>query len=195
MSFQHRTHEAYDARSPMWGQPAPRAEVGDSDAPPMERESSFYQVDGLWSAVTGVVGGGLGGVAMVGTAEGISRWKHLGIDYIGLAGSAAHQFPGFGSDHASGALFAAFTGAMIGGGIAWLARRATRVLPRLLFFSIFMPATWVLLQAFVIQPLSPWMRTVPALPLLAGALVYGLFLTLSLPIVRRQPRRVAATSY
>ena len=125
---------------------------------------------------------------MIAAAEGISRWRHFGVDYFGLAGSAARQFPGFRGDVMSGAIFAAFTGAMLGGGIAWLARRATRVLPRLLFFSILMPAMWVLLQAFVIQPLSPWMRTVPALPLLGGALVYGFFLTFSLPIVRRHAR-------
>jgi hypothetical protein len=174
-------------RNPVWDPDPGASDVDDSGArPTQQRHSSFYQVDGMWSALTGVLGGALGGVAMIAAAEGISRWRHFGIDYVGLAGSAARQFPGFTGDATSGALFAAFTGAMLGGGIGWLARRATRVLPRLIFFSILMPALWVLLQAFVIQPLSPWMRTVPALPLLGGALVYGLFLTFALPIVRKR---------
>jgi len=191
MSLHHRAHDPYGVRNPVWGQRAAHVDLDDSEARPQETRSSLYeQVDGMWSALTGVLGGALGGVAMIAAAEGISRFRHVGVDYFALAGSAAKQFPGFSGDTTSGVLFASFAGAMIGGGIAWLARRATRVLPRLLFFAVLMPAMWVLLQAFVIQPLSPWMRTVPALPLLGGALVYGLFLTFSLPIVHRleQPR-------
>ena len=182
MSLHHRTHEAYGANHPLWE----HSVQDDAGAPAHERPSFYEQVDGAWSAVTGVAGGALGGVAMIAAAEGLSRFRHLGVDYLALAGSAARHFPGFGGTPTSGALFAAFAGALVGGGIAWLARRATRVLPRLLFFSVLMPAMWLLLQAFVILPLSPWMRSVPALPLLGGALVYGLFLTFSLPIVRKR---------
>jgi hypothetical protein len=181
MSLQHRVHEPYELEGD-WGQSAPDMTMGRAK----KKERVFESGDGLWSTVSGMVGGGIGGVAMVAAAEGVSRTQHLDVDYFALAGAAAHRFPGFGDTEVSGALFAAFVGAIVGGLLGFLSRRATRVLPRLMFFLILTPPVWVLAQAFVIQPLSPWTRTLPAVPLLVGSLAYGLCLALSPPIVRRE---------
>jgi hypothetical protein len=199
MSLPHRVHESYELEAD-WGQDAPDVAPLDVETGTVRskgRASKRVRVlesgDGLWSTVSGLVGGGIGGVAMVAAAEGVSRTQHLDVDYFALAGAAAHRFPGFAGTQVSGALFAAFLGALAGGLLGFLARRATRVLPRLMFFLILTPAVWVLVQAFVIQTLAPWTRALPALPWLVGAVAYGACLALSPPIVRRD--KILETRY
>jgi hypothetical protein len=192
MSFQHRIqHDAFDIDG-SWVDPAPGAAPLDSVGHSTAKKSRVLESgDALWSTISGAVGGALGGVAMVAAAHGIAHWQHGDLDYFELTGKAAHLFPGFGATALSGGAFAALIGALVGGMLGCLSRRATRILPRLLFFMTLTPIAWILVQAFVIRPLSVWSQTMPAAPWLAGALVYGICLALTPPIVRRDTTATA----
>jgi hypothetical protein len=152
-----------------------------ANAPPRPR-------DPLRSGLAGSVGGLLGGMLALATADGFTHAHRL-ADHVRLA---------LGQAQALGRLTptttrewvgaAALAGAFLGGWFGALTRRLVPIVPRLLFGSILSAALCTLLYAFVLLRLAPLLAgAVPFASCLLGALVYGACVAI-VPPVRRALR-------
>lgn len=76
----------------------------------------------------------------------------------------------------------ALVGAIAGLPLGLLTRRLLKLVPRLLFFALFMVAVWILVDALVIPRLAPAMsQRLPFIPLMVGAIAYGVCLAIARP--------------
>jgi NhaP-type Na+/H+ or K+/H+ antiporter len=89
-----------------------------------------------------------------------------------------------------GLLVATAGGAILGAALGFLTRRLIRLLPRMLFFSMFMPALWLCVHSLVLTRVSPTLAAaLPAAAPLIGALGYGLCVAIVRPVTRSRAHR------
>lgn len=131
----------------------------------------------------GAFAGGLGGFVMLLAAQfvaylGRSRFDFvLGSERLVARLVGGHVFPG--------AAFAlpVVGGTVMGALLGFLSRRLLRILPRLLFFCLFLPILLLFVQAIVIRRFAPALeQSVPLGPLAAGTVVYAIFVAVVSPI-------------
>jgi hypothetical protein len=141
-----------------------------------------------WATLFGVVAGALGGLAMLKAAEHLLLRQESSLDLTALLGSSVARLNvGVGSVHEQGLALAMVAGALAGALFGFLARRLLRVGPRLLFFWLVAPITWIFVQAVVMSRLAPHLTTsLPLVPLLLGALAYGTCIAIIPPVRARQ---------
>lgn len=127
--------------------------------------------------------GAIGGVVFLFVARSVASLHAGGIDVVALTGHAAQRIVPAGDLLQSAVVFALASGAIFGAFAGLLTLRLTRMVARVLFFAVLVPAVWILLQAFVIRPLAPWtVDGLPFAPFLAGSLAYALCVALVRPI-------------
>jgi hypothetical protein len=135
------------------------------------------------TTIATMAAGAIGGVVFLFVARAVAALHPGGIDVVALAGHAAERVIPGGDLLQSAVVLALSAGAVFGAFAGLLALRVTRIVPRILFFAILVPAVWILLQAFVIRPLAPWtVDGLPFAPFLAGSLAYAVCIALVRPI-------------
>ena len=136
-----------------------------------------------WSAWLGALTGGLGGVVMIIVAQSILDVRRSNIDVVRLLGRGAeHVFVRFADARLGGIVVAAAIGAMLGAPLGLMTRRLLRIAPRLLFFTLLMPALWLFVRTLVIERLAAGLGSeLPFGPLLFGSVVYGACIAIAAP--------------
>lgn len=130
------------------------------------------------------LGGALGGAAMLLVARAMMLHTGGPLDpavslgeHVPLQGSVPPQIVGLAIAVIGGAILGALLGRS-----TW---RVTRVAPRLLFFSILLPAVWLCVQAVIVGRMSPASAaSVPFVPFLVGSLAFAFFVAI-FPAARR----------
>jgi len=132
----------------------------------------------------GTLGGAFGGAAMLLVAR--AMMLHAGRladpaislgEHVPLQSAVPPQIVGL--------TIAVIAGALLGALLGRSTWRVTRVAPRLLFFSILLPAVWLCAQAVIVARMSPSSAaTVPFVPFMVGSLAFALFVAI-FPAVRR----------
>jgi hypothetical protein len=135
-----------------------------------------------WSSLLGSIAGGLGGFVALLAAQFIAYVGHLRFDLVSASRAfvvrvlQGHEFPG------AAFVFPVVGGAVLGATLGYLSRRLLRVLPRLLFFSLFLPILTIFFYAIVIRRFAPGLAdSLPFAPLAFGSLVYGSFIAVVAP--------------
>lgn len=136
------------------------------------------------ATLLGAVAGAAGGAAMLLVARALMLHRGALVDpaialgeRVPLNTSAPPQILGL----AVAVLFGTLLGALLGRS-TW---RVTRIAPRVLFFSILLPAVWLCAQVFIVGYASRASASaLPFGPFLAGALVFALLVAI-VPAVRR----------
>jgi hypothetical protein len=132
----------------------------------------------------GALGGAFGGAAMLLVARammlhtgGLSDPAIALGDHVPLQSSVPPQIVGLAIAVIAGTLLGALLGRS-----TW---RVTRVAPRILFFSILLPAVWLCAQVVIVGRMSAASAmSVPFVPFLVGSLAFALFVAI-FPAVRR----------
>jgi len=126
------------------------------------------------AALLGALGGVLGGAGMLFVARAMMLHRGAPVDPSAALGeplavrlSVAPQFVGFA--------LAALSGLVVGGMLGRFTFRVMRVVPRVLFFSILIPAVWLCAQVFIVGHASrAIVAALPFAPFLVGSLVFAL---------------------
>lgn len=136
----------------------------------------------------GAIAGALGGAAMLGVATLLAARLH-GVTHLPtLIGSLASR------GHAAGAtaptlgwIVSLLVGALIGGAYGWMTRRL-RQLPALIGFGIVLASsTWMVVHTLALPRVAPWLaKMLPIGPMMVGATVFGIVLSLQLPLRTRK---------
>ncbi|HMJ15513.1 MAG TPA: hypothetical protein VK524_29055 [Polyangiaceae bacterium] len=141
-----------------------------------------------WATLLGTIAGALGGLAMLKAAEQVLAAQHSTLDLSALLGSSVARLNllAVGGPREQGMALAIVVGALVGAPLGFLARRLVRVGPRLLFFWLLAPITWIFVQAVVMSRVAPHLTTtLPLVPLLVGALAYGTCIAIIPPVRAR----------
>ena len=136
------------------------------------------------AAWLGLLGGAFGGAAMLLVAR--AMMLHAG-GLVDPAISLGEHVPVQSAvpPQIVGLAIAVISGALIGALLGRSTWRVTRVAPRLLFFSILLPAVWLCAQVVVVGRMSPASAAaMPFAPFLVGSLAFAVFVAI-LPAVRR----------
>ncbi len=170
-----------------WFDASPTARLDIASTPP-RGDSAHPAFDPLRSGLLASLGGSLGGLVALATADGAAHSHRL----AGHVRVALDQAPALGSVNATTVRewigVTALTGALLGGGFGALMRRLVPVVPRVLFSAILSSALCTLLYAFVLLRLAPTLAgRIPFLSCMLAALAYGACIGL-VPPVRRIPR-------
>ena len=141
-----------------------------------------------WSLLLGFLSGGLGGIAMLSLAQHVLTLRGFNVDLAELLSSsrgfAAVQL---GTARQEAFVGAGLIGAALGAPLGYLARRLVRLVPRVLFFALLTPILWTFVHACLLGTLAPEVaRSLPFVPLVAGACAYALCMAIVPPIRAKQ---------
>ena len=113
----------------------------------------------------------------------VASLQHSRFDFVLAIGRMTgrlvlgHDFPG------AAFVFPVLVGAWLGSLLGFLSRRLLRILPRLLFFCLFLPILLLFVQALVVQRFAPGVAgSLPLGPLVAGTIVYAVFVAVVSPV-------------
>jgi hypothetical protein len=140
-----------------------------------------------WAAFFGLVGGAAGGPVMLYAARALAKQLRQDIDIVRTLGSAIPH-SAFGDDGAwtGGLALAAGVGALVGLFLGALMQHVSRVPARVFIGVILGPALWIAVHAFALTHFAPALaKTLPLVPMIAGAAVYGACVALITPFRKR----------
>lgn len=158
-------------------------DVHDTDAYESREHAALVSRERLYSMLLGGVAGSFGGAAMMLVARAMLFRSGSSLDPATALGERVHLA---GSPpEVVGLGLAVAIGAVIGVVLGRSTWRVTRVVPRILFFSILMPIVWLFAQVFLIGHMSrDHVSAVPFVPFLVGSLAYAFFVAV-IPAIRR----------
>ena len=139
-------------------------------------------------AAAGAITGGVGGAVMLALATVLTRRQGQPVDIASMRGSGISRGALEGTAaFAVGVALCVLAGAGLGALFAVVTRRL-RQLPALMALSLVLStASWMVVQAVAIRHLAPWLaRALPVAPMMIGAAVFGLVLSLELPLRTRR---------
>jgi hypothetical protein len=138
----------------------------------------------LFATLLSAFAGGIGGVAMLLVARVLLIRQGALDPAVALGDRIAVHSQGVPAEMV-GMGIAAAIGAVVGAVLGRSTWRVTRVIPRVLFFSILAPTLWLFVQVFLIGRMQrDAVSGLSAGPFLAGSLAYALCLAI-LPALRR----------
>jgi hypothetical protein len=139
-------------------------------------------------AVAGGITGAVGGVVMLAVATLLARRYGHPLDVASVLGGALSGERLFGTPAFVAGLGVALTvGAVIGAFFGWITRRLRHLAPLMIFGLVLATATWMVVQLFVMPRIVPWLAHVlPFGPMMVASAVFGLVLSLALPLRRRR---------
>jgi hypothetical protein len=172
-SKEERLGESWFGKAARVAEPA----VTEDELTPLEEPRTAGSIG--WSLLLGAVGGAVGGVAMLLTANAIARRFGSRVDVIPTIGAPGRDLVG----ELHGAIgIAGLLGLVVGVVFGALLRHSLRIVPRVLAGALLAPVLWTLVQAFVLTTVAP--RSLGALPfgaMAAGAAVFGICVGLLRP--------------
>lgn len=139
-------------------------------------------------ATAGAITGAVGGAVMLAVATILARRSGRPLDVASLLGSLASGQRLFGTiAFAFGVAVALAIGAVVGAFFAWTTRRLRHFMPLLMFGVLLSPATWIVVHALALQRFAPWLaHLLPIMPMTIAAAVFGLVVSLELPLRTRR---------
>ncbi|GAC1351851.1 MAG: hypothetical protein NVSMB1_08870 [Polyangiales bacterium] len=142
----------------------------------------------VWSALVGLVTGGIGGVALVEAANYVNQQQHGSVDIVRAIGAQwMHASPSSPGTVTAGLVCAAVVGAVVGAAFGRLTRRLFSIVGRMIFAIIFAPAVWTLAHVFLLRRLAPSLaQLLPYLPMIAGTVAYAVCVAIVPPIRARR---------
>jgi hypothetical protein len=141
-------------------------------------------------AMAGAITGAVGGVVMLALATILARRAGNPVDVASVVGGAISGGRPFGTiSFALGVGAALAVGASIGASFAWITRRLRQLAPLMVFGLLLAPATWIVVHVLALPRWVPWLaHALPLAPMTIAAAVFGLVLSLELPL---RTRRIA----
>jgi hypothetical protein len=132
-----------------------------------------------WSLGLGLVGGAIGGGAMILLAGEVARRMNSDVGVVRAIGGSVRFL---GSDRfAAGLEVSIGIGAVLGLVFGVLMRHTVRLVARVLAGVLLAPVLWILVHAFVFKAFAPKLGALPLVPMLAGAAAYGLVIAVLRP--------------
>lgn len=144
---------------------------------------------GEMSAPTaGAITGAVGGAVMLAVATLLARRSGHAIDVASTIGSTITGGALFGTlAFVVGVGVALAIGAGIGASFAWITRRLRQLAPLMVFALLLAVCTWIVVHAIALRHFVPWLaHALPILPMTIAAAVFGLVLSLELPLRTRR---------
>ena len=141
-------------------------------------------------AVAGAITGAVGGVVMLAVATLLARRAGHPIDVASIIGEVLTRGGLFGTTaFVVGVAAALGAGALIGAAFAWVTRRLRQLAPLMLFGLLLASASWMVVHVLALPRFVPWLaHALPLAPMTIAAAVFGLVLSLELPL--RRTRRL-----
>jgi len=139
-------------------------------------------------AVAGAITGAVGAVIMLAVATVLARRGDRAIDVSMIIGDVASGGRLFGTAaFGLGLVIAIVVGAAIGAAFAWITRRLRHLAPLMTFGLLLASASWIVVHAIALPRLVPWLaRALPIAPMTVAAAVFGVVLSLELPLRARR---------
>ena len=140
----------------------------------------------VWSAVASMIAGAAGGIAALAAADYVARRMRIDADVTAIVGGALRRFSSLDARPA-GMLLAVLTGAALGALFGRVTRRLFRIVPRILFAVLLLPAIWLLVHTLVLGRFAPtFAHALPFLPMLGGMVAYAACVGVVPPIRRKR---------
>jgi len=117
------------------------------------------------------------------TTEYVAYLGHSRFDFVVASERLAARL--FGGLRFPGVAFVlpVIAGAALGALLGFMSRRLLRILPRLLFFCLFLPILLLFVQAIIVRRVAPGVEeSMPLGPLAAGTIVYAIFIAVVSPV-------------
>jgi hypothetical protein len=163
-------------------------DVDDGEALPLARR--IVKEDRTSAARAGALTGAIGALVMVAATDAVMGIRAPGTHpFFALLASPIHVLaPALASPLplVIGAAGAVLLGAAIGSFFSRLTRRLVKLVPLLLWTTLFFAALWIVLDAFLLARFPGASAQAPFLPILAGIEAFALVLCLQLPVRRRR---------
>jgi hypothetical protein len=144
----------------------------------LEGDLSFALAEGRvgWALWLGAIGGAGGGAAMLLTANEVAHRMHVTVDIVQTVGAYVRGAGRLvGADvFQSGIALAMVIGAVVGVLVGALLRYSVRLRSRVLAGAMIGATLWIIFQAFILKSIGSKLASLPLVPMLAGAAVYGL---------------------
>ncbi len=152
---------------------------------PLERR--IVKRDRFSAARAGALMGALGALAAVAATDAVMSVRSADAHpLLALLGTPLHAaLPAPWSAVAGGAAVA-LLGAVVGAFFARLTRRLEKLVPLLLWTTLFFAALWIVLDAFLLARFPGASERAPFLPILAGTEAFAIILCLQLPVRLRR---------
>ncbi|HEY8074485.1 MAG TPA: hypothetical protein VIF62_10250 [Labilithrix sp.] len=164
-----------------WNDP----DEGDELALPLERR--VVKRDRTSAARAGAITGALGALAALAATDAVMSLRaanaHPLLPMLGAPLRALLPAPW---SAVAGAAIVALIGAVVGAFFARLTRRLEKLIPLLLWTTLFFAALWIVLDAFLLARFPGVTERAPFLPILAGTEAFAIILCLQLPVRRKR---------
>jgi hypothetical protein len=161
----------------------------DDDAIAVPLAKRIVKRDRTSPARAGALMGAIGALGMVAATDAVMGLHSADTHpFVALLGSPFEAYL-----HApapwhivAAAAFAAALGAVVGAFFARLTKRLVKLVPLLLWTTLFFGALWIVFDAFLLARFPGASARVPFLPVLAGIEAFALILCLQLPVRLRR---------
>ncbi|MEO7096889.1 MAG: hypothetical protein ABI175_26760, partial [Polyangiales bacterium] len=142
----------------------------------------------LRPATAGAIAGGVGGAVMLAVSTLAARRGGHGFDVASVIGTSVSRGALTGNAaFALGVVLSVVAGAAIGMLFATITRRLRLLAPLMAFGLLLATSSWVVIHALALPRFVPWLaRALPVAPMTIGAAVFGLILSLELPLRTRR---------
>ena len=142
----------------------------------------------LGPATAGAIVGGVGGAVMLAVSTVAAHRTGQSLDIATLIGHSVTRGALAGNAaFALGVALAIAVGAMIGALFATVTRRLRLLAPLMAFGLLVTTSSWIVIHALALPRFVPWLaRALPVAPKTVGAAVFGLILSLELPLRTRR---------
>ena len=142
----------------------------------------------LRPATAGAVVGGVGGPVMLAVSTLVAHRTGNPLDIASMMGTSLSRGALTGNAaFGLGLSLAVVAGAAVGVAFALLTRRLRMLAPLMAFGLLLATSSWVVIHALVLPHLVPWLaRALPIVPMTIGAAVFGVILSLELPLRTRR---------
>jgi hypothetical protein len=142
----------------------------------------------LRPVTAGAVVGGVGGAVMLAVSTLVARRAGHELDLASLIGASISR--GWLAGNAAfwaGLTLSILTGAVVGMLFANLTRRLRLLAPLMAFGLVLTTSTWLVIHALALPRFVPWLaRALPIGPMTIGAALFGIILSLELPLRTRR---------
>ena len=138
-------------------------------------------------ATAGALVGGVGGAVMLAVSTLVTHRSGNGLDIASLIGTSITRGALAGNAaFATGVGVSIVAGAVLGALFALVTRRLRHFAPLMAFGLLAATSSWIVIHALALPRLVPWLaRALPVVPMTIGAAVFGVILSLELPLRTR----------
>jgi hypothetical protein len=162
-------------------------EDSDDGHVPLPLARRVVKRDRTSAARAGAITGALGALAALAATDALMSLQeanpHPILDPLGAPLLAFAPAPW---SAAVGAAAVALVGALVGSFFSRLTRRLEKLIPLLLWTTLFFAALWIVIDAFLVARIPGASTRAPFLPILAGIEAFAVVLCLQLPVRRRR---------